>query len=381
MRKWGWKAKLRYRDSASTHLWHWKEAITQSLHSGEVTSTVLSSDDLLLFSTCKHGCFNLSTVKDGQVLKSVSAKSALSCCDISPNEKRALVGCWDNRVYLYSVETGKELDRVYAHSDGISAIYVMDDRFLTTSWDSTIKLWRYTDRFIVASPLRTFLDCEEALLCLDVSYDGAWAAAGSRNGRVYLFDLRTITFHREVLVSPVRRGDVSSVCFSSDASTFVCMTLENELKQFNLKGEELFSVEVNATGQVRCFESDGEYAVGGTTNGKIYFWKLNEPLGKEVVYEIPRAHEAIICTLVVAYNGSCVISGAIDGTVRTWLLQPAPAKPGKPKRARHRARPGRPLHIPSHLEARHRGYNASSLFSSASPFTTSLEEAQWFLEC
>ncbi|KAJ0409851.1 hypothetical protein P43SY_005745 [Pythium insidiosum] len=111
-----------------------------------------------------------------------------------------------------------------------------------------------------------------------------------------------------------RHVDLGTSAASGDGSTFVCMTLENELKQLNLKGEELFSVEVNATGQVRCFESDGEYAVGGTTNGKIYFWKLHEPHGNEVVYEIPRAHEAIICTLVVAYSGSCVISGAIDGT-------------------------------------------------------------------
>lgn len=73
----------------------------------------------------------------------------------------------------------------------------------------------------------------------------------------------------------------------------------------------------------RCFESDGEYAVGGTTNGRILFWKLHEEVGNEFVYEIPKAHDAIISALAVSANGSTLVSGAIDGSVRIWHLTPS----------------------------------------------------------
>ncbi|TMW62581.1 hypothetical protein Poli38472_005199 [Pythium oligandrum] len=321
-KKWNWRSKLKHTESFSSNNWQWRESVRQPLHTGEITCSVLSKDDSTLFSTCKHSCFKVSSVTDGSTIRNINAKAALSCCDVSPDEKRLLVGCWDNRVYMYSLENGRVIDRVFAHSDGISAICVMHNRFLTSSWDSTIKLWSYTDKYLVASPIQTFLDCDEAVLSLDVSPGGKWGAAGARNGVVYLFNLRLATYHKEVMVSPDRRGDVASVCFAANSQTFVCMTLENELLQYNLDGEQLYRMEVNATGQVRCFESDGEYAVGGTTNGKIFFWKLNEPPGKEVVYEIPRAHETIICSLVVASNGSCVITGAIDGSVRVWRIQP-----------------------------------------------------------
>lgn len=71
---------------------------------------------------------------------------------------------------------------------------------------------------------------------------------------------------------------------------------------------------------IRCFESDGEYAVGGTTNGRMFFWKLHEEPGSELVCEIPKAHDAIISSLVVSVDGSAIVTGAVDGSVRVWRL-------------------------------------------------------------
>jgi WD40 repeat protein len=252
-KKWNWRTKLRRQGSPDQ--WHWRSTEPIALHSGEITCTVLSKDDSTLFSTCKHSCVKVSAVKDGSVAVDLTANAALSCCDVSPDENRLLVGCWDNRVYMYSLETGRELDRVFAHSDGVSALCTVGtNRFLTSSWDSTIKYWQYTDKYLVASPLKTFLECDEAILCLEVSPDGAWGAAGARNGIVYLLDLHASAFHGEVIVSPERRGDVASVCFASSSAAFVCMTFENELVKYNLAGEQLNSIQVNAAGQVRYQE-------------------------------------------------------------------------------------------------------------------------------
>lgn len=307
-KNWRWRLRLRTKFSLSTS-WSWKQISASQLHKREVTSTILSQDSTTLFTTSKDSSLKLSSTRDVGEFRRVSSESALSCCDISPDESVVFVGSWDNCVYMHSASTGLVLDKVLAHTDGISAIRVLQDRFLTSSWDSTIKLWRYTSRYIVATPIRTFLDCEESVLCLDVSRDGRFGAAGTRNGSVYLFDLSAAALHNRVDASSVHGGGIASIAFAADNKSYVCVMVQSELLQFNLRGEQLWSMEIRTAGQVRCFDSDGKYAVGGTTAGKLLFWKLHEQAGTELVFEIPQAHDACISSLSVSCSGSTIVSG------------------------------------------------------------------------
>ncbi|CAH0481777.1 unnamed protein product [Peronospora belbahrii] len=318
-KKWTWRSKLRTKYSPSTS-WSWKQISASQLHKGEVTSTILSKDSSFLLTTSKDSSLKLSSTQDVAQYRTVSGGFALSCCDISPDESVVLVGSWDNCVYMYSVTTGLVLDKVFAHSDGISAIRVLQNRFFTSSWDSTIKLWRYTSRHIISTPIRTFLDCKESVLCLDASCDGVFGAAGTRNGFIYLFNLDRALLHNRVQVGLEPGAGISSVSFAEDNRSYVCVTVQSELFQFNLRGEKLWSMEICTAGQVRCFESDGNYGVGCTTTGSILFWKLHEAAGTELVYEIPQAHDASISSLAVSYCGSILVSGAMDGSVHVWQL-------------------------------------------------------------
>ncbi|GMF18298.1 unnamed protein product [Phytophthora lilii] len=318
-KNWRWRLRLRTKYSLSSS-WSWKQISAGQLHKREVTGTMLTKDDAILFTTSKDKLLKLSSTSDVTQFRDVSGGFALSCCDVSPDESVVLVGSWDNRVYMHSAATGLLLGKVFAHADGISAIRVLQDRFLTSSWDSTVKLWRYTSRYIITTPIRTFLDCEESVLCLDASRDGRFGAAGTRNGSVYLFDLSAAVLHNQVNASS-SPGGIASVSFAADNKSYVCITVQSELLQFNLRGERLWSMEIRTAGQVRCFDSDGKYAVGGTTAGSIMFWKLHEDAGTELVYEIPQAHEATVSSLAVSSSGSTLVSGAVDGSVHVWKLQ------------------------------------------------------------
>ncbi|KAL4133456.1 hypothetical protein PRIC2_003773 [Phytophthora ramorum] len=324
-KNWRWRSRLRTKYSLSAS-WSWRQISACQLHKGEVTSVVLSKDDAVLFTASKDSSLKFSSTQDVAQFRDISGNLALSCCDISPDESVVLIGSWDNSVYMHSATTGLVLDKVFAHTDGISAIRVLQDRFITSSWDSTIKLWRYTSRYIVATPIRTFADCEESVLCLDVSRDGHYAAAGTRNGSVYLFNLSAAVLHNQIKASSL---GISSIAFAADNKSFVCVTVQSELLQFNLRGEQLWGMEIRTAGQVRCIDSDGTYAVGGTTAGKLLFWKLHEDPGTELVYEIPQAHDASISSLAVSCSGSTVVSGAIDGSTNVWKLQKKALLPRK----------------------------------------------------
>jgi WD40 repeat protein len=71
----------------------------------------------------------------------------------------------------------------------------------------------------------------------------------------------------------------------------------------------------------RCLDSDTEYAVGGTSTGKILIWKLDEASAKALVYEIPNAHSQAISAVAVSHNGGMLVSASVDGSVRVWKLK------------------------------------------------------------
>lgn len=148
----------------------------------EVTSLLLSRDGRALFSTSKDTTFKVSASLDGTLRRNLSCNLALSCCDVSPDEKYVFIGSWDNCMYMYSVEFGRVVDQVTAHDDGLSAVCVSDDRVVTSSWDGSVKMWHYTQSGITTPPLLTFMECEESVVSLSVSSDGTIAAAGTRAG-------------------------------------------------------------------------------------------------------------------------------------------------------------------------------------------------------
>ncbi|KAI9913338.1 hypothetical protein PsorP6_005260 [Peronosclerospora sorghi] len=321
LKKWRWRSKLKTKDSPSTSL-SWKQLAARQQHRGEVTSTVFSKDASFVVTTGRDGSLKISSTRTVATCYETVGACALSCGDVSPDETVVIVGAWDNSLSMHSVSTGRKLDKVRrAHADGISAIRVLHDHFITSSWDATLKLWRYTSRNIVAVPIQTLLECQESVLCLDVTRDGRLGIAGTRDGCTYLFPLATATLHPRVIARSEHRGGISSLSFANDNKSYIGVTLQNELFHLNLKGEAIWRMEICTAGQVRCFESDGKYAVGGTTAGKLVFWKLQAQAGTEVMYELPQAHDASISTLAVSASGSMLVSGAVDGSVYVWSLQ------------------------------------------------------------
>ncbi|RLN72548.1 hypothetical protein BBJ28_00019162 [Nothophytophthora sp. Chile5] len=163
----------------------WAPSSTYMLHAGEVTSLVLAKDGRALFSTSKDTTFKVSATLDGTLRRNLSCNLALSCCDVSPDEKYVFIGSWDNCIYMYSVDVGRVIDHITAHDDGLSAICVFEDRLLSSSWDGSIKMWHYTSTGIATAPLSTFMECEESVVTLCVSVDGTTGAAATRNGALW----------------------------------------------------------------------------------------------------------------------------------------------------------------------------------------------------
>lgn len=319
-RKWGWSFTPPFkRNDCGTPFW--AGSSPHMLHSGEVTSITLGKDARALFSTSKDTTFKVSATEDGTVRRNLSCNLALSCCAVSSDEKYVFIGSWDNCFYMYSVEYGRVVDQVTAHDDGLSGIKVFEDRVLTASWDGSVKLWHYSSTGITRAPLWAFMDCEESVVALDVNLDGTMGVAGTRNGLLYLLDLRSNELIRRMPASPEHHAEITGLSCCGSMSSIACITLENELSLFTVERLRIAALEVKTDGQIRCLDSDTEYAVGGTSTGKLLIWKLDEPSHRALVYEISSAHAQAISAVAVSNNGSQMVSASVDGSIRVWKLK------------------------------------------------------------
>ncbi|KAI9913678.1 hypothetical protein PsorP6_005175 [Peronosclerospora sorghi] len=145
-------------------------------------------------------------------------------------------------------------------------------------------------------------------------------------GFVYVLDLRTCELIRKFSVSPVHHAEVCALTFCGGGSTIACMTVANELVVYHVDGTLIISITVQADGPIRCFDSDGEYAVGGSATGKLLIWKLDAPRGHEQVLEIPDAHALGLSALTVSTNASMLVTASTDGGIRIWQLRKAAAR-------------------------------------------------------
>lgn len=320
-RRWTWMF-LPSSNLPTSNFGDWVGSAPYMLHSSEVTSISIGRDSRALFSTSKDTTFKVSATSDGTVRRNLSCPLTLSCCDVSLNEKYVFIASWNNCIYMYSVEFGRVIDQLTAHDDGLSSVRVIDDcRVVTASWDGSIKVWQYSTTGFNTVPLWSYMDCDESIVALDVNLDGTLCVAGTTKGFLYLLDLRNNEFIRRLPSSPEKHAEISGLSCCGSLSHIACITLENELSLFTVERLRIAAIPVKIEGQVRCLDSDTEYAVGGTSTGKLLFWKLDEPPERSMVLEIPDAHAHSISAVKVAHNGNMLVSAAVDGSIRIWKLR------------------------------------------------------------
>jgi factor associated with neutral sphingomyelinase activation len=63
---------------------------------------------------------------------------------LTENDSIAIVGSWDNSIYVYSMVYGRILERTEAHAAGVSCLdlEVQGDTLVSGSWDGEIKVWK-----------------------------------------------------------------------------------------------------------------------------------------------------------------------------------------------------------------------------------------------
>ncbi|PFX23712.1 protein FAN-like isoform X2 [Stylophora pistillata] len=286
-------------------------------HRSTVTSVRLSKDCKNVFSVSQDTQLKMYSLETKQQVRGINLSSmALSSCAIMPDSKTIIVGSWDNKIYIYSVEYGRVVDTKAGHDDAISCLCWNDGILVTASWDSTVKVWKFFPEPDGKKPsppeILAELEHDTEVNSVDLDPTNTLVVTGTMDGTVMLWNIdqqAAISHH------PIHKETVHSVLFSPDGQRILSCGADHFMRVVDVHtGTEVYSKDVGE--EIRCAVWDGQMVLAGGESGYLQIWDLIN------VQEVSRitAHEGAIRCIDVSSDGCTVVTGGEDGQVIMWKL-------------------------------------------------------------
>ena len=258
----------------------------------------------------------------------------------SPDGKTLASGSQDNTVRLWDANTGEHVKTLRGHySYLISLAFSPNGSILASgSEDDSIRLWDVATGQYIGG----LWEHEAGVETLAFSPDGTMLASGSRDDKIILWDLET----RETIHTiGEHEDDVWTVAFSpdgtilasggSDKVSLLDVATGELLRTFlkpvapefaaeapeGLAGDAPTDDPANATSIV--FSTDGSVLVSGSYDATIRLWDTTT--GEQL--QTLDGHTYSITSVAVSPDDTTIASGSFDGTVLLWTFPDIMAAP------------------------------------------------------
>lgn len=298
-------------------------SISQCGHQSEVRTVCFSSDSLAIASGSGES-MKLWNQNSLQCFKTIPTEYILSSCFV-PGDRHVLLGMKNGKLLIVDIGTGEILEEISAHKEEIWSICLLPDLkgCVTGSSDSTVKIWSFeliehsselSSKSNILSLLhKNTLKYEETVLCVKVSSNGKFLAAGLLDSTVKIFFLDSFKFFLSLYGHklPVLCMDISD-----DSTLIVTGSGDRNIKIWGLDfgdcHRSLFAhddsvVSIQFIPKTHLFFSCGK-------DGKIKQWDAD--LFEKIV-TLP-GHIGQVYNLAVSPNGKLLITCGSDRTLRLF---------------------------------------------------------------
>ncbi|CCA71456.1 hypothetical protein PIIN_05395 [Serendipita indica DSM 11827] len=272
------------------------------------------------------------------------------------NDGSKIASCsFDGNIYLWDAKTGKEYGvPLEGHIGDVSSVVFSGDDSLVASGgeDSTVRVWNVATHQMSGDP---FTDHTTRVESLTFSHYGHCVASGSRDGSIYLWDVGTVQVVGKLLQT--HNDGIASLHFSPDDSSIVSASWDGMICLWRAStGEMINRVEyttglhsvamsldglqlavIPGAGPVSVLDattgkevkklvdhlsnfwasalsSNWQLLVSGLSNGVVQLWDTESQRWKAFL----RGHTDGVTALTLFPDGSRVVSGSQDATIRVW---------------------------------------------------------------
>uniref|UniRef100_A0A2C9KF32 BEACH domain-containing protein n=1 Tax=Biomphalaria glabrata TaxID=6526 RepID=A0A2C9KF32_BIOGL len=289
-----------------------------ALHKDAVAEVRLSPDGLSIFSVSQDSFLKMYSLEDQRQLRSVNMSlMALSSCEVMEDNKTIVVGCWDNKVYFYSIEYGRVLDTLNGHDDAVSCVKWKSGKLFTASWDSTVKVWEmnFAEAQNGGLPCPEYLgqlDHDEGVTCLDIDDEGSMMITGTKGGHLALWDLS----HYYILaIVSAHSGPMNACLMSQDKRCVYTCGTDSLLKVFDMETvTEICAKDLQYS--ICCMRLVGATSIlVGDSGGQLCLWDMDKG---QLTQTLPAHSGAVTC---LDLSKGTLLTGGSDKTVKLWKQQ------------------------------------------------------------
>ncbi len=276
-------------------------------------------------------------------------ENTVRAIDWSPDGKKILVSDSSGRIYLVR-KSG--IEKIFDfHTEATVAVKFLNDgiRFVSASYDKKFAVWS----LMSSKPLSVF-EHWDAFFSLDVSSDGKFAAAATRDGAIKLLNLKTrqiddLKGHSGAVFStaflPMGNSLVSvgedrlvkfwqtdfdkkmqrfrghttyipSIVYSPDGRFLASSSWDSTIKLWDISTESAvssFGIEGTVSYSM-AFSPDGQFLATGDSDGRLRFWN---PVTGKMIFSF-QLHSEQISAIKFFKNGRFIVSAGKDRRITVF---------------------------------------------------------------
>jgi len=206
----------------------------------------------------------------------------------------------------------RSLETFRAHDKGITRVLVLPggERLLTSSIDSTIKIWQGMSGRLI----RSYGPFPSEVETVSPVHGTRKIAAGLNDGRVLLLDEADSTTRE---LHPPQRG-WAFVSVSPDGSRLACGFFDGTVRVWTLpEGAAIADWKAHDALALPAYSPDGRFLATGGGEGTV---NLYDARSNARVHTF-RAHERRVYCMAFSPSGSMLVTGSMDQTVCVWSTE------------------------------------------------------------
>jgi WD40 repeat protein len=217
------------------------------------------------------------------------------------------VGSESDQIYIYSLDYGKVVSTLSAHTDSITKLVMKGDYLVSGSNDCSIKVWKVNASGVCSKvPEMEFEDHDGEITSLAIDPNGETILSGTKNGYIAVHDLKTKHLIKQF---SAHGGSVTDLSFlGNDTQRIISCSTDKTLTIHDALGNLLSIIDV--TEQLHCLCTEGNSILVGCQDGNLRLYDISLKFIKAY-----QSHKTPIVGVAIGDQGITVVTASTDGDV------------------------------------------------------------------